>query len=121
MYERYCKIRDGLGYKDAYVAQMTGITKSTFTDWKSGRSTPKREKLIKIAECLGVSLDYLLTGTDASAPEWYSDPEAAAEAQRVFTDPDLKILFDAAKDAKPENIRLAAEMLKRFKETNSGG
>lgn len=39
MYEIYCKLRDERGLKDADVVKATGITKSTFSDWKSGRST----------------------------------------------------------------------------------
>lgn len=65
MYEIYCKLRDEKGYKDSDVARITGITKSTFSDWKSGRSTPKQDKLQRIAECLNVSLDYLMTGLEA--------------------------------------------------------
>ncbi len=60
MYENYCKIRDRMGYRDADVAKATGITKSTFSDWKSGRSTPKQDKLKKIADFLHVSVGYLI-------------------------------------------------------------
>ena len=67
MYENYCKIRDEKGYKDADVVKGTGITKSTFSDWKSGRSNPKNEKLIKIADFLEVSLEYLMTGKNNSS------------------------------------------------------
>lgn len=45
------------------VSKETGIPASTFTDWKSGRSIPKAEKLIKIAAFFGVPLEYLLDGT----------------------------------------------------------
>lgn len=59
MYEIYCKLRDRRGLKDADVVRETGITKSTFSDWKSGRSNPKNDKLQKIADYFDVSLDYL--------------------------------------------------------------
>lgn len=64
MYEIYCKLRDERGLKDADVVKATGITKSTFSDWKSGRSKPKQDKLQKIADFFEVSLDYLTTGED---------------------------------------------------------
>lgn len=64
MYEIYCKLRDAIGVKDADVAKATGVTKSTFSDWKSGRSNPKDEKLKKIAEYFGVTTDYLRTGNE---------------------------------------------------------
>ena len=69
MYEIYCKLRDSKGTKDADVAKATGITKSTFSDWKSGRSQPKKEKLQKIAEFFGVTVDYLMTGNEDSKKE----------------------------------------------------
>ena len=46
------------------VSKATGISGSTFTDWKNGRSYPKSDKLKKIADFFGVSLDALL-GTDS--------------------------------------------------------
>lgn len=54
-------------------------------------------------------------------PVYYSDPETAAIAQKLFEDPDYRVLFDAAYDSKPEDLKLAAEMLKRFKESNPNG
>lgn len=66
MYEIYCKLREQKGCKDADVAKATGITKSTFSDWKSGRSKPKGEKLRKIADFFDVPADYLETGVSSS-------------------------------------------------------
>ena len=48
------------------VSKETGIPASTFTDWKSGRSIPKAEKLIKIAAFFDVPLEYLLDGAGRS-------------------------------------------------------
>lgn len=73
MYNRYCEIRDSKGFKDADVSRITGITKSTFSDWKNGRYKPKDEKLLKIAECLGVSYEYLTTGKEPSMPSFEPD------------------------------------------------
>lgn len=64
MYEIYCKLRDSRGLKDARIAEATGIGKSTFSDWKSGRSVPKHDKLQKIADYFGVTVDYLLNGNE---------------------------------------------------------
>ena len=65
MYEIYCKLRDERKVRDADVVKETGITKSTFSDWKNGRSKPKQEKLQKIADYFGVTVDYLMTGKEA--------------------------------------------------------
>ena len=68
MYEIYCKLKEEKGVKDADVARETDITKSTFTDWKNGRSVPGNEKMKKIAEYFGVTVDYILTGEKPDMP-----------------------------------------------------
>lgn len=60
MYAIYAKLRDEKKLTDYKVAEMTGITRSSFSDWKSGRSKPKADKLLKIASVLGVSIEELL-------------------------------------------------------------
>lgn len=60
MYEKYCELRDSKKVTDIEVAEKTGITKSTFSDWKSGRSKPGVEKLYKIAQFFGVAMEYFL-------------------------------------------------------------
>lgn len=64
MYERYCELRDSKKVKDSDVAKNTGITPSTFSDWKKGKSSPNADKLVKIAEYLGTTVEYLVTGSD---------------------------------------------------------
>ncbi len=51
------------------VSKATGIAQSTFSDWKNGRSTPKADKLKKIADHFGVSLGYLLDADTYNSSE----------------------------------------------------
>ena len=60
MYQRYCELRDKKGVKDAEVARETHIPRSTFTEWKTGRSQPKLEKLVKLADYFSVPLEYFV-------------------------------------------------------------
>lgn len=60
MYEKYSALRDKRHITDYRVAKATGITKSTFSDWKNGRSEPKLDKLKKIADYFGVPIEYFL-------------------------------------------------------------
>lgn len=60
MYDKYKKLRDERGVTDYRVAAETGIPKSTFSDWKSNRSKPKLEKLVKIATYFGVNIEELI-------------------------------------------------------------
>ena len=57
MYAKYVELRDKKGVRDADVSKATGIAQSVFTDWKNSKSSPKIDKLVKIADFFGVSLD----------------------------------------------------------------
>lgn len=59
MYERYLELLNTSGVKSSDVAKATGIPPSTFSDWKRGKSSPKYEKLQKIANYFGVKADWL--------------------------------------------------------------
>lgn len=76
MYEIFLKLLDEKGVTAYKVGKETGIASSTFTDWKNGRSVPKQEKLQKIADYFGVSLDYLMTGKEPNVDYLYSDENA---------------------------------------------
>lgn len=60
-YEKYSARRDALGLTDYAVAKKTGLYQSVFTDWKTGRSKPKIDKLMIIAKALETSIEYFLT------------------------------------------------------------
>lgn len=58
MYKKYVELRDAKGITDYKVSIDTGITKSTFTDWKTGRSKPKFDKLLILAKYFDVPVEY---------------------------------------------------------------
>ena len=121
MYEVYCKLRDLRGVKDADVVRATGITKSTFSDWKSGRSEPKKEKLQKIADFFDVSLDYLMTGEEKEGGEtYYFNEETAKLAQEMFEDEDMRSLFDMKRNMPPERFKAHIEFMKNLYEHGKG-
>ncbi len=62
-FERLLKSREVTVYQ---VSKATGIAASTFSDWKNGRSTPKADKLARIADYFEIGLDELM-GTESGA------------------------------------------------------
>ncbi len=59
-YNRFHELLDIHGTNVYKVSKATGIPASTFTDWKNGRSVPKVDKMMRIADFFGVSLGELL-------------------------------------------------------------
>ena len=122
MYENYERILKERGLTNYKVSKDTGIAQSVLSTWKTKETTPKADKLQILAEYLGVSIDYLLgVQPNVQSEEYYQNDEASRAAQEAFDDPDLRILFDAAKGSRPEDIRMATEMLRRLKGTNPDG
>ena len=64
MYEIFMQLLQDYGITPYKVSKETGISQSTFSDWKKGRSTPKSDNMKKIADYFGVSVDYLMTGKE---------------------------------------------------------
>ena len=119
MYEKYAKIRDILGLKDADVCKRAGISPGTMSDWKNHRYSLKLDKLKKIADALGVSVNLFTEEEEDHA--YYIDAQTAAIAKAVYENHELRVLFSAAKDSKPEDVIMVANMLERLKESNNDG
>lgn len=83
MYEIFLDLLYNHGVRPADVARATGIHPSVFTDWKKGKSVPKHDKMQKIADYFGVTVDYLMG--NESAPAAVADlSEDEAELLRLF-------------------------------------
>lgn len=81
MYEIFSELLQKYGVTPYKVSKETGVSQSTLSDWKRGISTPKPDKLQKIADYFGVSLTYLLTG-NMEEPEKEKAPELSARDER---------------------------------------
>ena len=65
MYKYFEQLLKERNIKTSVVSRETGIPYSAFSDWKAGRSTPKADKLQRIAAYFDVSIDYFLTGSNS--------------------------------------------------------
>lgn len=62
IFEQLCAKHNVTPYR---VCKDTGLTTATISNWKAGRYTPKSDKMQKIADYFGVSLEYLMTGQES--------------------------------------------------------
>ena len=82
------------------------------------------DKAQRISQYLGIDINSLIgieDMVDHDDDVYYIDRQTAEIAQRVFESPELRMLFDAAADCAPQDIQLAADMLRRMKESNVDG
>ncbi len=73
-----------------WLYRKTRIPKGTFSSWKNRNIIPRADEAYKIAEALGVSVEYLLTGMDTA--EHISNPGVQDILERIifFDDHDLE-------------------------------
>lgn len=86
MYEIYQELLDKKGLKNSDVSRGTGVSNMTLSDWKHGETTPKTSTMQKIADFLGVSVDYLMTGKDNR----FSEEMADLDADVIFLSKEIK-------------------------------
>lgn len=69
MYEKFEKLlkeRDVTPYR---VYKETGISTATLSDWKNGKSQPKKDKIEKLCEYFNVPLSYFYGNDETSKQE----------------------------------------------------
>ena len=109
MYEIFETLLAERGVTAYQVAKATGISTGSLSDWKNGRSSPKVEKLQKIATYFGVSVDYLLGNKQTEEPQ--SDQIDLSDVELGFLG-DYKELTEENKATVRDMVRLMRERQK---------
>lgn len=121
MYEIFEKLLNARGITIYKFCKETGVSESTIYTWRK-KKTQCNAKLQKIVcDYFGVTADYLMTGKEKdSDSKYYLNDETAAIAQNIFENRELRLLFDAAKDAEPEDLETVHSMLLALKRKERG-
>ena len=107
MYERYKKLLDEKGLKNSDVSRGTGVSNMTLSDWKNGKSKPKTENIVKIANFLDTTVEYLTVGKD-------NKEEARIDVELSVQDKEIKeymLKFASLPDDKRKQIMSLIDML----------
>ena len=119
VYERIESLRKERKISQGNLEKELGFSNGSISKWKT--SMPKPERLQKIADYFGVTVDYLMTGNESDGKErYYTNDETASIAQEIFDNKALRLLFDAAKDAQPEDLQTVHQMLLALKRKERG-
>ncbi|WP_455441249.1 helix-turn-helix domain-containing protein [Streptococcus parasanguinis] len=62
--ERLKKLRKDAGLTQVDVAEKLGISQPAYASWERGIKKPTQENLVKIAQILNVSVDYLVGNSE---------------------------------------------------------
>lgn len=129
MYSIFERLLQKYGITTYKVAKETGIAQSVFSSWKNGISTPKADKLQKIADYFGVTVEYMMTGKEEpkeKAPELTARDERDISRRLEQTLADLEaqqgaLMFDGAPldDETKELLKVSLEHSIRVAKINA--
>lgn len=114
------KLRTSAGMTQEELAKRLGVSRSTIGMYESGSRKPDPAALESIADLFNVDVDYLLGRTQKttllpeSAGQYYLDPETRNLAEFLHKNPQYKVLFDASRKVKPEDIEFVKKMIDRM-------
>ncbi len=118
------KLRLSHGYTQAELADALRISRSTIGMYETGAREPDFETLEIIADFFNVDTDYLLGRTNKTTliPKtgYYLNDDTAKAAQEIFENKELRMLFDAARDADAEDLKALHSMALALKRKERG-
>ena len=115
------KLRIKSGLTQQQMAEKLGLSRSTIGMYENGEREPSFETLEDIADLFNVDMNYLIgkkESTEIIPDSYYLNPAARDMAQFLFENPEYKVLFDASRKVKPEDIQFVKEMIDRMSNQN---
>ena len=67
--ERLKELRKQAHLTQVELASKLGIVQSSYADWERGKKKPTQDNLVKIAQVLNVSVDYLVGNSEGKVDE----------------------------------------------------
>lgn len=113
-------LRTKKGYSQDDIANKLGYKSfTTIQKWESGVSEPPLKALKKLSEIFNIDMNDLATkklSTDTSSDNnvYYLDDDARDMAQFMYENPEYKVLFDASRKVKKEDIDFVKQMIDRM-------
>lgn len=105
MYEIFAQLLEERNVTPYQVSKATGVAQSSLSDWKTGKSKPKIDKMKKIAEYFNVSVEYLL-----------GEKKSPAETENKITFDDFTYaMYNHSADLTDEEKKMLLEMAEFMK------
>ena len=110
---KHLRLRDNLS--QAELALKLGVAKSTISMYEVGKREPDFETLEKISGIFQVDMNFLLGKEPKEESVYYLSDDAREMAEFMFHNPEYKVLFDASRKVKKEDINFVKQMLERMR------
>lgn len=100
------------------VADAIGVSPQTFNTWCQGIAIPRMSKVQLLADYFRISKSDLIeekSESEMGDTSYYLNDDARDLAQFMFENPEYKVLFDASRKVKKEDIEFVKQMIDRIR------
>lgn len=73
-------LRNVKGISQEELASLMNVTRQAVSKWETDQTLPDSEKMIRLSEIFGVTIDYLLKGKESDPMDIYSQHDSKAGA-----------------------------------------
>lgn len=102
------------GYKQADLARHMNVSTATTAKWCTGQTLPRIDKIQSICNWFGIDKTDLLEEKPDDNSRYYLNAEARDLAQFLFDNPEYKVLFDASRKVKKQDIQFVKDLINRM-------
>ena len=116
--KRLKQLREKSGMSQVEFADKIGVSKQTLYKYENDIITNiPTDKIELSAKLLNISPSYLMgwETEETEEPQYYIDEESRELAQFMFENPEYKVLFDASRKVKKEDIDFVKQMIDRMR------
>jgi len=100
------------------VADKVGVSEGTVSRWESGDiANMRRDKIMALAKVLDLSPNVIMEWDDTEPEQeqhYYLDDDAREMAEFMHKNPNYKVLFDASRKVKKEDIEIVRKIIEKF-------
>jgi transcriptional regulator with XRE-family HTH domain len=119
-WNRFIEICKEQGTTPTAVVKALKISGGSVTKWKNG-SIPTDTTILKLADYLNVSADYLSgKSNDKNKPTVGDDDELEEYLEELKNRPEMKMLFSLAKGATKQDVEQAVAIIEALRKGKNG-
>lgn len=117
------------------IAKILNTTKQSISRYETETNSPRLDTVADIADKLGIELSLFINDKysvedvlnyrksvllEERSDMYYVDQDARLAANEIFKNPDMRLLFNAARDVSADDLRSVAAILESLKRKERG-
>ena len=109
------RLMDISGKNQMDLMNDLNLSSSTVSSWCTGQKFPRMGKIQMLADYFNVMKSDLIEDKSEPPETYYLNDDARDLAQFMFENPEYKVVFDASRKVKKEDIEFVKQMIDRVR------